>query len=106
MRSFTAFSLFGGMAGTPKGFFRLNGQYNILVGNQVTQGLALVVASAILWAIDAALATYVVVFAIIAATYNLSLLVRMLVHIKKARIQISNPLRSKPARRNTCGACS
>jgi len=92
-------SLLAGVAGTPKGFFRLTGRYSVLVGNQITQGLALLFASAALWFLDAGLETYVICFAIIAATYNLSLFLRMLVHMRRASIALVNPLRSALARR-------
>lgn len=92
-------SLLAGVAGTPKGFFRLTGRYSVLVGNQITQGLALLFASAALWFFEAGLDTYVICFAIIAAAYNFSLFIRMLVHMRRDGIALVNPLRSILARR-------
>ncbi|MFC0103568.1 lipopolysaccharide biosynthesis protein [Sphingopyxis terrae] len=92
-------SLLAGVAGTPKGYFRLTGRYSVLVGNQIAQGLALLIASAILWAADARLDAYVITFAIIAATYNITLFLRMLWHIRRSEAALANPLRSPVARR-------
>ena len=91
-------SLLGGVGGTPKGYFRLAGRFSVLAGNQISQGLALLTSAAILWALDASLLVYVVVLAAIAAIYNLTLFLRMLADLRRAEINLANPLRSPTAR--------
>ena len=73
-----ALSLFAGVAGTPKGYFRLTERFDILAGNQVMLALMLTLVSLVMWWCEAELQTYVVLFAIVASTYNISLMVRML----------------------------
>ncbi|WP_287233499.1 oligosaccharide flippase family protein [Mesorhizobium sp.] len=94
-----SFSLFAGVAGTPKGVFRLNGRYDILVGNQLAQGVAMVVSSFVLWTFDASLFVYVGVLASIGALYNLTLFARLILYARRENIKFSNPLRSRSKRR-------
>lgn len=89
-------TLLASLAGTPKGVLRLNGRYDVIAGNQLAQGAAVVVASLVLWAIEAPLIAYVAVLAAIGALYNLALFVRLLVYARRENIKLFNPLRSVP----------
>ncbi|MBZ9997342.1 lipopolysaccharide biosynthesis protein [Mesorhizobium sp. BH1-1-4] len=92
-------TLLAGLAGTSKGVLRLNGRYDVIAGNQLAQGAAVVVASLVLWATEAPLIAYVVVLAAIGALYNLTLFVRLLIHARRENIKLFNPLRSRSGRR-------
>lgn len=92
-------SLLAGISGTPKGYFRLIGKYSVLVRNQIAQGFALLIASAILWIADARLETYVLTFAILSFPHNIELFIQMLWNIRKTGAAVANPLRSHVARR-------
>jgi O-antigen/teichoic acid export membrane protein len=92
-------TLLASLSGTPKGVLRLNGRYDVIVGNQLAQGAAVVVASLVLWAVDAPLIAYVIVLAAIGALYNLTLFVRLLVYAGRENIKLFNPLRSRSKRR-------
>lgn len=92
-------TLLASLSGTPKGVLRLNGRYDTIVGNQLAQGVAVVVASFVLWAVDAPLIAYVVVLAAIGALYNLTLFVRLVVYAGRENIKLFNPLRSRSRRR-------
>ncbi|TPL92806.1 lipopolysaccharide biosynthesis protein [Mesorhizobium sp. B2-3-10] len=92
-------TLLASLAGTPKGVLRLNGRYDVIAGNQLAQGAAVVVASLVLWAIEAPLIAYVAVLAAIGALYNLALFVRLLVYARRENIKLFNPLRSRSRRR-------
>lgn len=95
-----ALSLLAGVGGTPKGYFRLRHDFKTLAGNQAALAIAMTVASIVLWRVDAQLETYVVVFAAIAAIYNLTLLVRMLVSLRQSGENLATPFRSKADRRH------
>nr|WP_246675287.1 oligosaccharide flippase family protein [Mesorhizobium sp. B2-3-4] len=92
-------ALLASLAGTPKGVLRLKGRYDVIAGNQLAQGIAVVLASLVLWAVTAPLVAYVVVLAAIGALYNLTLFVRLLVHARRENIKLFNPLRSHSGRR-------
>jgi O-antigen/teichoic acid export membrane protein len=93
-------SLFAGVAGTPKGFFRLRHDFKVLAGNQSALAIAMMLASIALWAADARLPTYVLVFAIIAATYNLTLAFRMLAALRREGRSLSFAFSRKSERRH------
>lgn len=93
-------SLLAGVAGTPKGFFRLRHDFKVLAGNQAALAIAMMLASVVLWWIDARLTAYVVAFAVIAATYNLSLAARMLIVLRREGMSLPFALSSKAERRH------
>lgn len=86
-----ALSLLAGVAGTPKGYFRLEERFDILAGNQMMLALVMALASAGLWWGSAPLALYVIVFAIIAAVYNLTLFLRMLWALHRSGVGLVLP---------------
>ncbi|TPK31719.1 lipopolysaccharide biosynthesis protein [Mesorhizobium sp. B2-5-3] len=92
-------TLLASLSGTPKGVLRLNGRYHVIAGNQLMQGVAVVVASLVLWILDASLPDYVIVLAAVGAFYNLTLFVRMLLYARQEHIELLNPLRSRSKRR-------
>lgn len=92
-------TLLASLSGTPKGVLRLNGRYHVIAGNQLMQGVAVVVASLVLWILDASLPDYVIVLAAVGAFYNLTLFVRLLLYAGREDIELFNPLRSRSKRR-------
>lgn len=94
-----ALSLLGGVAGTPKGYFRLTERFDILAGNQIWLALALALASLVLWLAAAELATYVVVFALVSATFNLTLMLRMVLTLRSKGLRLTFPFASPAGRR-------
>ena len=94
-----ALSLLGGIAGTPKGYFRLAERFDILAGNQVMLALAMTFASLALWWGGAELVTYVAVFALVGVIYNLTLMLRMLITLRRDGVRLSLPFASRRGRR-------
>lgn len=94
-----ALSLLGGVAGTPKGYFRLTERFDVLAGNQIALALAMAVASTALWWTEAGLATYVITFALISFTYNMTLMLRMLWMLRGSRVRLRLPFASPRAAR-------
>ena len=92
-------SLLAGVAGTPKGFFRLRNRFDVLVGNQIALAVAMLGTALVLWWFEAPLNIYIITFAAIAALYNISLLLRLAISIKKEGSQFVNPLGSVRRRR-------
>jgi O-antigen/teichoic acid export membrane protein len=91
-------SLLFGWAGTPKGYFRLLGRYDVLAGYQAALALAVLVASFALFTVQASLVHYIVAFACIGAIYNVLLFIRMLASLRSASIALRNPLGSRRGR--------
>lgn len=85
-------SLLGGVSGTAKGYFRLQNEFRVLAGNQVASAVAVALASALLWILGSSLRTYVVVFSILTFAYNSSLLVRMLISLRRSGVSLPSPL--------------
>ncbi|MER9652398.1 lipopolysaccharide biosynthesis protein [Mesorhizobium sp. M0152] len=92
-------TLLASLSGTPKGMLRLDGRYDVIAGNQVAQGAAMVIVSLVLWAVDASLLAYVTVLAAAGAFYNLTLFVRLLFRARRENIGLFNPLGSRSRRR-------
>lgn len=92
-------SLLAGLAGTPKGFFRLRQRFDVLAGNQASLALAMTTIATSLWWLGASLQTYVILFALAAVIYNISLFVRMIWTLRQEGIRLPNPLATKRNRR-------
>lgn len=92
-------SLFAGVSGTPKGYFRLRQNFNVLAANQAALAAALAVASAFLWSQGSGLLVYAIVFSAIGAFYNLSILARMLLCLKREGIVLHNPFATYGSKR-------
>lgn len=95
-----ALSLFAGVAGTPKGFFRLRHDFKVLAGNQAALAVVMMLASIILWWTSASLAVYVAVFAVIAAFYNLTLAMRMVSALRREGRSLSFSFSRRRERRH------
>lgn len=93
-------SLFAGVAGTPKGYFRLRHDFKVLAGNQAALAIAMMLASMFLWWIGARLPAYIIVFAVIAATYNLTLAVRMWFSLRRDGKSLSFTFSRRTERRH------
>lgn len=76
-------TLLVGMAGTPKGYFRLIDQFQVLAWNQYFNSILVVAASASLWYFEANLPTYIYIFTAIGIIYRLQLLVQLLSRLTK-----------------------
>lgn len=100
LASIYALSLFAGVAGTPKGFFRLRQDFRTLAGNQSALAVAMLIASAVLWGVEADLTAYVITFGAISATYNLTLVVRMLSVLRTDGKKLSFSFCKAPRRRH------
>ena len=72
-------SLLFGLTGTPKGYLRLIGRYDILVWCQAAHAFALLSVSVLLLALRSPLATYVIVFASLEALYGAAVMTTFLV---------------------------
>ncbi len=92
-------SLLGGVAGTPKGFFRLRNRFDLLARNQVALAVAMFIAAVALWWFGGSLAEYVTVFAAIAFTYKVSLLLGLMLGFAREGRKLVNPLGSASRRR-------
>lgn len=90
-----ALSLLFGVAATPKGYFRLVERFGVLARNQLNLAFATLAASLILWVIEAGLTAYVITFAAISALYNLTLLVHMILAVRRDALQLSLPFSSR-----------
>ncbi|MGN6496923.1 MAG: lipopolysaccharide biosynthesis protein [Tsuneonella sp.] len=67
-------TLLAGMAGTPKGYFRLIDRFQVLAWNQFWNSIVVVAASAALWYFEADLPAYIYAFTAIGMVYPLLLL--------------------------------
>lgn len=96
---FYAVSMLTCLGGTPKGYFRLKGRFDVLATNQLAFGLLLLVSSLGLWLAGASLETYLYVFAVITAFPAVSILARMLLMMRREGLAVTNPFAS-PSRRH------
>jgi O-antigen/teichoic acid export membrane protein len=94
-----ALTLLTGISGTPKGYFRLRERFAILAGNQIMLALAMTLTSAVLWWTAAPLLSYVAMFSVIAACYNLTLVLRMLLALRRDGVRLEFPLARSGGRR-------
>ncbi len=92
-------SLLAGVGGTPKGYFRLEGRFDVLAMNQVAYNVLFLVAAAVLWYEGASLDTYFIVFAFVAAFPGVSLLCRMLLSMWTKGCAVRNPFSFASGRR-------
>jgi len=92
-------SLLAGLAGTPKGYFRLAGRFDMIAQNQIANGLLQVGSAVVLWHLGAPIQAYLVVLGIISAAPGVSFLVRMIVELRRERVAIVNPLATLSRRR-------
>lgn len=93
-----AVSMLTCLGGTPKGLFRLEGNFGLLAMNQLTFGALLLASSIGLWYFKASLDEYLIVFAVITAFPAVSIFIRMLIALRRRGIAIANPF-GTPSRR-------
>lgn len=96
---FFCISLLAGVGGTPKGYFRLKGRFDILAMNQLSFALLLLCSSFALWYWGASLDIYLVAFAILTAIPGVSIFIRMLLSLHAEGIAVLNPFISASRRR-------
>lgn len=92
--------LFAGLAGTPKGYFRLRQKFHVLAANQAGLAIGIFFISLVLWWIDAPLSAYVASFALVTVFYNLSLLYQMLSSIKSSGLKLVWPLATRNSKKH------
>lgn len=92
-------SLLANIGGTAKGYFRLAGRFDVLVKNQITNSLLLVVCSALLWVGSAPFHAYLIVFGVLNAAPGLSIMLRMVLAMRREGTPIHFPLLSNSRRR-------
>jgi O-antigen/teichoic acid export membrane protein len=78
-----ALTLLAGLAGTPKGYFRLIDRFDVLAMNQVFNALLTVAASLALWYLEADLPAYIYTFLAIGVVYRLQLVIQLLSKLKR-----------------------
>ena len=91
-------SLLFGLTGTPKGYLRLVGRYDILAGYQAVQAFAAVGVSGILFSLNASLPAYVIAFAALEAIYGLAIVMKFLALARPQRLARPMILKSPRAR--------
>jgi len=91
-------SLLFGLTGTPKGYLRLLGRYDILAGFQAGQAFAAVTVSVILFSLQAPLTAYVIAFAAIEAIHGVAMVIMFLVFARPERLAPAMILKSPRAR--------
>ncbi len=91
--------LIAGVTGTPKGYFRLKGDYNLIALHQVSLAAALLLISTVLYVADAPLIIYCIVFPVASATFNSLMLVWLLFDLRRQKTALENPLRSRRGKR-------
>ena len=79
-----ALTLLAGLAGTPKGYFRLIDRFDVLAINQVFNAALTVAASIALWYFEADLPAYIYSFLAIGVIYRLQLVIQLLGNLKRA----------------------
>lgn len=91
-------SLLVGLSGTPKGYFRLRGEFAKVAQNQIAIALLQLGFSVILWYFSQPFDAYLVAFGLLACIQNLSLFLQMLVSLKASGLAVPFPW-SSPSRR-------
>lgn len=92
--------LLAGLAGTPKGYFRLRQEFHVLAANQAGLAIGMLAVSLALWWFDAALPAYVIAFAAVTVFYNLSLLFQMLASIRSSGSRLFWPLATRNSKKH------
>jgi O-antigen/teichoic acid export membrane protein len=92
-------SLIAGVAGTPKGYFRLKGRFAVLALNQTIGSFLTLCGSLALWQAEANISSYVIVLCLLNALPPVMLLARMVASAKQNRVMIESPLKPGLRRR-------
>jgi O-antigen/teichoic acid export membrane protein len=92
-------SLLTGLSGTPKGYFRLTGRFDLLTYNQVFNSALQLAASAVLWYLQAPLEMYLVVLGVTSCFSGITLLGVMLLALRRSGLQLISPFRTHSTRR-------
>jgi O-antigen/teichoic acid export membrane protein len=92
-------SLLTGVTGTPKGYFRLRGDYKSIAIYQVSLAVALLFVAIALYVLKAPLVLYCVALPAVSATFNCLMFVWLIVDLSSRNVSLLNPFGSLLGRR-------
>ena len=92
-------SLLTGLSGTPKGYFRLTGRFDLLAYSQVFNSVLQLGAAMLLWYYQASFEMYLVVLGSTNFLASLPVFLAMLIVLRQKSVRIANPLREHSTRR-------